>query len=154
MSFEQECNEYLLQLKTDSVILDGDLVGINEVTRTGRAKVSVLQNDVADEKYIIIYEQNNNINWKFINPKDQIDYDYNPIDGWEFPKYSKRIVAPIQLIMNDVGIKMYGWFQINNLPVYKTNETTVHLYCNVILPEHQAVVNQLNGVITIEDRPF
>jgi hypothetical protein len=71
---------------------------------------------------------------------------------WQHPQYAKRIIAPIQLILDDVGIKMYGWFQLNNFPIFKIN-TSVHLYCNEILPEHQAIVDQLQGVIVIQDRP-
>jgi hypothetical protein len=71
---------------------------------------------------------------------------------WQYPQYTKRIIAPVDLIMDDYGIKMYGWFTINNFPVLKFNES-VHLYCNVILPEHQAIVDGFGGLLTIEDKP-
>jgi len=71
---------------------------------------------------------------------------------WHYPQYLKRIVAPIELILDDIGIKMYGWFQLNGFPILKLGEN-VNLYCNTILPEHQSIVDQLQGVITIEDRP-
>lgn len=71
---------------------------------------------------------------------------------WQYPLYVKRIVAPIQLILDDIGIKMYGWFQLNQLPILKIG-TAVYLYCNEILPEHQAIVDQLQGIIVIETRP-
>ena len=29
----------------------------------------------------------------------------------------------------------------------------VYLYCNTILPQHQTTVDQLEGMITVEDRP-
>lgn len=73
-------------------------------------------------------------------------------DYWQYPIYSKRILAPIELILDDLGIKMYGWFQLNKLPILKLG-TAVHLYCNEILPEHQAIVDQLQGIIVIENRP-
>ena len=72
---------------------------------------------------------------------------------WTHPEWAKRIVAPIELILDDVGIKMYGWFQLNGFPVEKVDDTTVHLYCNVILPQHQAIVDGLGEAVTVEDRP-
>lgn len=74
------------------------------------------------------------------------------IDYWHYPKFAKRIIAPIELIFDDNGIKMYGWFNINNFPIVKI-DSTLHLYCNTILPEHQAIVDGFSGLITIEDRP-
>lgn len=73
-------------------------------------------------------------------------------DYWQYPLYAKRIVAPVDLILDDIGIKMYGWFQINNLPILKLG-TSVNLYCNEILPQHQAIVDQLQGLIIVENRP-
>ncbi len=75
------------------------------------------------------------------------------IADWRYPQWAKRIVAPIELILDDVGIKMYGWFQLNSFPVEKVGEDTVHLYCNVILPQHQAIVDELGEVVTVEDKP-
>ncbi len=75
------------------------------------------------------------------------------IRDWRYPEWAKRIVAPIELILDDLGVKMYGWFQLNGLPVEKVNETTVHLYCDEILEQHQAIVDGLGEVVTVEDRP-
>lgn len=71
---------------------------------------------------------------------------------WDYPIYSKRIVAPIQLVMDDFGIKMYGWFQLKGLPVINKNDI-IYLYCTEILPEHQSIVNAYAGIITIENKP-
>lgn len=73
-------------------------------------------------------------------------------DYWQYPQYAKRIIAPQELIFSDNGIKMYGWFNINNFPILKI-ATNLNLYCNTILPEHQAIVDSFAGLITIEDRP-
>lgn len=64
----------------------------------------------------------------------------------------KRIVAPIELVFDDVGIKMYGWFQLNGFPIEKVGEQ-VHLYCNTILEQHQTIVDELGETIFIEDIP-
>lgn len=71
---------------------------------------------------------------------------------WQYPQYAKRIIAPQELIFDDNGIKMYGWFNIQGFPILKIG-TYLHLYCNVILPEHQAIVDAYGGLLIIEDRP-
>jgi hypothetical protein len=73
-------------------------------------------------------------------------------DNWKYNNYSKRIVCPIQLVFEDIGVKMYAWFQLNNLPVYSNGEI-VELYCNEILPEHQQIVDGLSNIIQIQDKP-
>ncbi len=80
--------------------------------------------------------------------------DKTPLEMWHFPEYCKRIVAPIQLIFDPsgVGLTMKAWFDLNNMPIVKEGGSVI-LYCNEILPDHQAVVDGLQGVITIEDRP-
>jgi hypothetical protein len=75
------------------------------------------------------------------------------INYWQYPQYAKRIIAPIQLILDDIGIKMYGWFTLNKLPILNLEQGYVHLYCNEILPEHMEIIDQLQEVITIEQRP-
>jgi len=75
------------------------------------------------------------------------------MDDWKHAEYAKRIIAPAALVMDDTGLKMLGWFQINNLPVELRGDN-VYLYCNQILAQHQGVVDSLQGVITIEDKPI
>ncbi len=74
------------------------------------------------------------------------------MEEWHHPDWCKRIIAPAALVMDDVGVKMLGWWQIMGFPIEREGDN-VHLYCNQILPQHQAVVDSLQGVITIEDRP-
>lgn len=83
--------------------------------------------------------------------RDYTEYEL-AVRDWVHPEYKLRIVAPVELIMQDIGIKMYGWFQLNNLPVEKVNGG-VHLYCNEILTSHQSIIDGLEGVITIEEYP-
>ncbi len=85
-------------------------------------------------------------------PQNEINYN-NALLNWPYPKWEKRIVAPIQLAMHDVGAKMYVWFQLMGFPVERADEQTVHLYCNTILPEHQSIVDELGDAVTIEERP-
>jgi hypothetical protein len=47
---------------------------------------------------------------------------------------------------------MKTWALIKDGDVRHTKQDET-LYCNVILPEHQQIVDGLQGVITIEDRP-
>ncbi len=80
--------------------------------------------------------------------------DKTPLELWRHPEYCKRIIAPIQLIFDPsgVGLTMKAWFDLNGMPIVKEGESVI-LYCNEILPDHQAVVDGLQGVITIEDIP-
>jgi hypothetical protein len=78
--------------------------------------------------------------------------DKTPLELWHFPEYLKRIIAPATLVMDDIGVKMLGWWQIMGFPIEREGDF-VYLYCNQILSQHQTVVDQLQGVITIEDRP-
>ena len=88
-----------------------------------------------------------------VHDKTQAEIDYEAaIADWPHYKWAKRIVAPVELIMDDVGIKMYGWFQLNGFPVEKV-DNYVHLYCNVIREDHQEIVNQLEEQLFIEDIP-
>ena len=72
---------------------------------------------------------------------------------WTHPEWAKRIVAPLELALDDTGAKIAIWFQLNGFPVEKVDDTTLHLYCNVILPQHQAIVDGFGEAVTIEDRP-
>lgn len=151
MRFEDLSNDYLSDLITQGVILDGQLHGVNENLQTSNGVATFLINGEAKVKKIFIHKINDIMSWKFLTPVDNVDIQYEEGD-WNYPSFAKRIVAPISLIMEDVGIKMYGWFQLNELPVISKNNV-VYLYCNVILSEHQAVIDQLDGLITIEDNP-
>jgi hypothetical protein len=78
--------------------------------------------------------------------------DKTPLEMWQHPEWSKKIIAPAALVMEDIGVKMLGWWQIMGYPINRKGDN-VELYCNVIKPEHQHIVDSLQGVITIEDRP-
>lgn len=151
MRFEDLVNQYIADLTLQGVILDGVMNGVNEDLQTAIGKATFLLSGEAKEKRIFFHKVNDVISWKFLTPSDKLEYEYREGD-WNYPSYSKRIVAPIQLIMDDIGIKIYGWFQLNNLPVVNNGET-VYLYCNVILPDHQTIIDQLIGVISIEENP-
>lgn len=153
MNFEEQSKQYLINLVSQGIFLESDLIGVNESQQTSKAISSVLDNGNVSQKIIIIYKNNDQLTWKYLNPVDNTYLNYNEgNDSWDFQEYAKRIVAPKDLILDDIGIKMYGWFQLNGFPIV-TKSTNVYLYCNTILPQHQAIVDQLQGVITIEDRP-
>ncbi len=76
------------------------------------------------------------------------------MEGWHYPEYLKRIIAPFSLISDPsmVGIIMKTRFDLDGLPMVREGGT-VYIYAKEILPEDQAIVDGLQGVITIEDRP-
>jgi len=154
MNFETQSNNYLQELQNNNIIIDGNIIGVNEILKTSNAICKFMDNqDSVTEKHIIIYlDDNKELIWKFLNPlKDTNDLNFHP-GSWKYPKYLKRIIAPKELVMEDMGIKMLGWFIINDFPVYK-EENMVHLYCNIILEEHNIIIENLEGVITVEDKP-
>ena len=109
---------------------------------------------VSKEWVVDLQEKTYTLTWTLEDiPQEEIDYN-NALQLWPHKQWAKRIVAPIDLILDDVGIKMYGWFQINGFPVVKVDDTTVHLYCNTILSHHQSIVDGLSGAIYIEDSPW
>lgn len=153
MNFEEQSRQYLMDLVSQGVFLEANLIGVSEVYQTSKALSSSLYNNQVSQKVILIFKENDTLTWKYFNPVDNTYVNYNlSNDSWDFQEYAKRIVAPKDLILDDIGIKMYGWFQLNGFPIV-TKATDVYLYCNTILPQHQAIVDQLQGVITIEDRP-
>jgi len=63
--------------------------------------------------------------------------------------YPLRIIAPKALALQYPNL--YVWFMLNDLPMEKLGDN-VHIYINEIMPEHQSLIDSLNGVITIEKR--
>lgn len=153
MNFEEQSKQYLINLVSQGIFLNADLVGVSETYQTSKAISSVLDNGKVSEKIILIFKETDTLTWKYLNPVDNTYLNYNEgSDSWDFQEYAKRIVAPKDLIMADIGVKMYGWFQLNGFPIV-TKDSDVYLYCNTILPQHQTTVDQLEGMITVEDRP-
>lgn len=150
MNVEELLNQYLLQLVSEGVILTGDLVGVYEAQFLGKAKATFLTNGEVKEKFIIVRNVNDVYSWYFLHPSDENDIKKEPGD-WSYPEFTKRIIAPISLVMEDIGVKMYSWFKLNNLPVVAI-DSKVYLYCTSILPEHQYVIDMYQGVISVEDR--
>jgi len=72
------------------------------------------------------------------------------MSGWHHPQFNKRIIAPVDLVMQYPQVET--WFRINDLPIVR-ELTTLYCYCNVILAAHQQLIDALQGVITVEDLP-
>ena len=84
--------------------------------------------------------------------QSEIDYDA-AMAGWHHPEYSKRIIAPSALLYDYPAIGVHMW--INKLPIEPSADgSTLYLYMNVIRPEHQALVNNLEEILTIENKPL
>lgn len=85
------------------------------------------------------------------NPKViQVEIPDEPVIDIFPYNYKLRIIAPKTLALQYPAI--YVWFQLNGLPV-EPNGDSVYLYCNEILPEHQALINSLTGLISVETNP-
>ena len=75
-----------------------------------------------------------------------------PSEDWKYPEFQKRIVAPDALLLDDVGSKVFNWFTGKGLP-FENHGANIRLYFNDVLPQHQTLVGQFEGVITIEEKP-
>ena len=127
---------------------------------------------ISSQNHLIDLEANEyRIKWTVTN-KDAYQL---AVEEWAFPQYKKRILAPVDLVLDDMGIKMYGWFQVNELPIEKWTTTytvqepdpnnpeqmidevytkkMVRLYCESVLPEHQAILSSFGEVVSVEDFP-
>jgi len=124
----------------DSLPKDFRVVFSDKRTEPIGCKAEVIYNDITGDA---IYE----LSSVYLSPYEIA------IRGWSYPEYAKRIIAPKSLSTDPVGIAMYVWFQVNGLPVVPMPDGTVQMYCNEILEEHNAIIQNLQGVITIEDRP-
>ena len=125
-------NTDIVELK----IIDNPIM-INNITEILNSNIVI---DLENKEYRIEYSK-----------RDKTTYEI-AMEDWQYPQFAKRIIAPMQLVMDDVGSKMYNWFSINGFPIIR-KEPLVHVYCNTILAEHQSVIDAFAGMITIEDRP-
>lgn len=110
-----------------------------EITETQKLTMKWLV-DFENDRYTQIWEVEDNTPYEIA------------MQSWAHPQYLKKINAPKQLVLDDTGIKMLGWFQINNFP-YESIGDRVELYCNTILPEHEPIIEMYGDLVTVQDRP-
>jgi hypothetical protein len=110
-------------------------------------------NPVTQRLGAIYFNEEDNVFTYQVIEKTQPEIDYEAaIEGWHHPEFEKRIVAPA-LLVNEfpaIGVHMI----VNKLPIEPSDDgNTLYLYMDLIRPEHQALVDSLAGVLTIEERP-
>lgn len=130
-----------------SLVLPANVIEL-ELTEDPQPSYSAQTQKLTSQRVVDVENKKWNLEWTIVN---KTDYEIG-LEDWDDTHFSLRIVAPLQLIMDDIGIKMYGWFQINKLTIVR-KLPNVRLYCNSILPEHQAVVDNLQGLIVVQSRP-
>ena len=81
---------------------------------------------------------------------EQLRIDTLISNGWHRPEFAKRIIAPVQLVMQYPAVET--WFRINDLPIIRI-EGLLYCYCNLILPTHQQLVDATQGIVTVQDIP-
>lgn len=148
--FENELNTWLQIQIANGVFIDASLVGVQETKRRGKAVITVQIAGEAKEKWAALWDSPEGIQWMYLLPIDRkLTYDFGD-QNWHYYDFAKRIVAPIDLANQYPQIKV--WFDLRNLPI-EVSGNTCYLYCNEIDPVHQQLVDNLQGVITIENRP-
>ncbi len=143
---------------TDGYRIDGVLQPLGQLTdniwhleKEPNEKPETTDTQVATSEWIPDFEENKYVQVWTVRELTETEL---AMRDWRYPQWVKRIVAPLEMAMDDIGAKMFIWFQLNGFPIEKVDDTTVHLYCNVILPQHQTIVDELSGVIHIEDTPY
>jgi hypothetical protein len=76
------------------------------------------------------------------------------LQQWEGGDLELKVIAPIELVLTEFGIKMKGWFELLGLPIIPKGDK-VHLYCAKIDDQFKATVDDLvsKNVLKIENRP-
>lgn len=68
MIFENIVKQYIIDLKNEDKLIDADIIGVNEEFKTAKCIARFLEDLVVVEKLIYIYEINNTLNWKYLEP--------------------------------------------------------------------------------------
>ena len=72
MNFEQTTKNYLLELKSENVILDGKITGVEEEFKTATCIAKFLLSDeTIEERFVCVYDEDGENKWKYltvINP--------------------------------------------------------------------------------------
>jgi hypothetical protein len=68
MTFEDESKNYIVTLKESNIVIDMIIIGVNEELRTSTCIGSFLNQEtsVIVEKYVKIYELNDQITWSYL----------------------------------------------------------------------------------------
>lgn len=74
-----------------------------------------------------------------------------PVHDWEHPDYGMRIVVPVAFVEQYPSM-LFDLTVRRKLPLEEVDDD-VHIYCNEILESDQALVDQLQGEIVVEERP-
>jgi len=101
------------------------------------------------EHYICYQDENGNPAYREATEEEIAAMQAMPEKSDWLHDYPLRIVAPKTLALDYP--QFYVWFMLNDLPMEKLGDN-VHIYINEIMPEHQSLIDSLNGVITIEKR--
>jgi len=92
------------------------------------------------------------LTWEQVWSINQFSPQEIALRGWHHPNFSKRIVAPA-VLLNEypaIGVHML----INKLPIELSDDgLLLFLYMDFIRPEHQVLVENLGGVLSIEEIP-
>lgn len=102
------------------------------------------------EHYICYQDESGNAIFREATEEELAAMQVAPVNLDWLHDYPLRIVAPKTLALDYP--QFYVWFMLNDLPMEKLGDS-VHIYINEIMPEHQSLIDSLNGVITIESRP-
>ena len=102
-----------------------------------------------DEKFIAFQDEDGKPVYLEATPEEIAAMQAMPEKSDWLHDYPLRIVAPKTLALDYP--QFYVWFMLNDLPMENVGDS-VQIYVNEIIPEHQVLIDSLNGVVTVEKR--
>lgn len=151
--FNTQANIPIGNIRNGRYLVDGQIPELPEYVKELTVEYSQHEYDPLTQKASQYWDADLiEMKWKQVWVIEDLSEFELALINWKYPEWAKRIVAPISLALDDVGAKMYVWFQLNRFPI-DTVGTNVHLYCNVVLPQHQTIIDALGETISVEDRP-
>lgn len=85
---------------------------------------------------------------------EEIEFDQK-VQVWPAREWNKRIVISLAALYSNASLKEFTteltlWWTLNGFR-QEIRDGYAYFYCNLILPEHQAIVDAFSAVISIED---
>lgn len=73
MNFEQTAKQYLLNLQSQKIIIDGWIIGVDEEFQTATCvarflEITESQYNTVNERYIIVRKEDEELTWNFLEP--------------------------------------------------------------------------------------
>ena len=139
MNYIERNSESNIEQKTFEILQNGYILRFNQ---------KLITNEDNSIKYICLEYWFNDID--LINDISALAKQPYNVNGWQSRTCDKRIVAPITLV-NSYPLLLFDLTVIRKLQLEQSG-SNLHIYCNFIEPEHQALIDSLGEFIYVENK--